>query len=294
VRRSRAILLGLLTVAVTFGPVRSAWAFSGVVRDVPFFTTSHGLTLTLDVYESGLSRYTPSIILVHGGGWSVGDKSQMGDGTAATIAASGFTVFVPNYELDLKPDRCALCIGSPSYPFAVQDIQAVQPWLLTHAARYGGIAKTGAHSRVGAVGTSAGGEIAGMVAMLTNSGGAPIRVVAEWSGPNDMLFFRDPGAISAVTRYLGCDRTTCRATWKDASALHHVTAGSVPFYMSNGELDPIVPPGDAAEMYDALTARGITAQTHTVFGSDCHARKCLDADPSIWPETLAFLHAALG
>jgi len=133
-----------------------------------------------------------------------------------------------------------------------------------------------------------------MVAMLTNSGGAPIRVVAEWSGPNDMLFFRDPGAISAVTRYLGCDRTTCRATWKDASALHHVTAGSVPFYMSNGELDPIVPPGDAAEMYDALTARGITAQTHTVFGSDCHARKCLDADPSIWPETLAFLHAALG
>ena len=58
--------------------------------------------------------------------------------------------------------------------------------------------------------------------------------------------------------------------------------------------DPIVPPGDAAEMYDALTARGITAQTHTVFGSDCHARKCLDADPSIWPETLTFLHAALG
>lgn len=247
-------------------------ALALVIPDVPYRTVGD-VTLTLDVHSNGPG---PAVILVHGGAWRDGDKSAVSD-TAEDFAAEGFVVFNVNHRLSCKSPEpiCGFV-----HPAASRDVKAAVEWVRRHGIEYGVI------GGIGIVGTSSGGNLAGMVAGLR--GDRPDAVVA-WSGTMTM----QANPADATEQYIGCSFEACPEKWAQASPITHVDARSSPLYLSSGELDPLTPPWEQQAMVDALLAVGVEASSHIVPDSGCHGRGCLVKDPTIWSETVEFLHSHL-
>jgi acetyl esterase/lipase len=113
----------------------------------------------VDVYEppasadsstipvSGLNR--PAIMVIHGGAWHSGDKSQVSL-VATQFAAEGYVAFAPNYSL----------APAVEFPAPILDLQACLRFLRTNYSELG-IDPT----RIGAWGESAGGYLGTMLAL---------------------------------------------------------------------------------------------------------------------------------
>jgi len=107
--------------------------------------------LSLDIYTPASYDVHPVIVMIHGGGWSGGDKDTL---EVAGIKSEFFTnngfVFVSiNYQV------------SPQvlYPVPVQDVAAALAWVTLHISDYGGDP-----GQLYVMGHSAGGQLAALVA----------------------------------------------------------------------------------------------------------------------------------
>ncbi|MFN8038196.1 MAG: alpha/beta hydrolase [Acidimicrobiales bacterium] len=304
----RAVLLGALGAAVVLlvaGPT-AAVAGGGGSSTVPptslpmptgpgaptlqadvTYGRAGGQTLLLDVYQpatAGTNR--PAVVLIHGGGWQVGDKSSA-QPEAVALAQAGFVAFAPNYRLD-APDP---------WPAELQDVQQAVRWVQDNAATYG-VDPT----RIGAFGGSAGGNLA-MLLGTSGVGGSnrpPVRAVVSWSGPSDLVSLSptnlssngveargsvpganrpaacgsDPNCVgvidpSVVAAYIGCTVTQCPAQYRAASPVFHVTSSTPPMQLVSS-VEDLVPITQAQEMADQLTRAGVSAQMLAVPG-DAHA-----------------------
>jgi acetyl esterase/lipase len=104
--------------------------------------------LSLDIYgpEDGTTR--PVMIFVHGGAWSLGDKSQV-DLKPDFFVRSGFIFVSVNYRL------------SPAYPFPAQaeDVASAVVWVYSNIEKYGGDP-----AKIFMMGHSAGAHLVALVA----------------------------------------------------------------------------------------------------------------------------------
>ena len=121
-RRARVVVVlflfaSLLLVAPTSGlPSRDAGVT--VTRDV-VYRTIDGERLTLDVYvPAATTRRRPAILLVHGGSWREGDKSDFTE-DGMKLAQLGYAAFSINYRL----------APAHPYPAAVDDVEAAVGWV---------------------------------------------------------------------------------------------------------------------------------------------------------------------
>src|SRR5436190_12031384 len=90
-----------------------------------------GESLKLDAYVPEGSGPFPTVILVHGGGWTGGDKSGgPKKGYMAPmhepLQRAGFAWFSINYRL----------APAYRYPACIEDIETAIRWVKTHAAEY--------------------------------------------------------------------------------------------------------------------------------------------------------------
>jgi acetyl esterase/lipase len=92
----------------------------------------------------------PVLIQVHGGGWTIGDKSQQGLILMNRMAARGWVCVAMNYRL------------APKHPFPAQieDVKRAIAWTREHIASYGGDP-----SYLVITGGSAGGHLASLAAL---------------------------------------------------------------------------------------------------------------------------------
>ena len=206
-----------LTVTVAAGvtaavaaPVGAAGAQAGATAtevDVVYRTVD-GEQVRADVYlPAGSSTDRPAVLLLHGGGWEGGDKSEL-EWAGAALADLGYVAVSANYRL------------APEHPFpaAVDDVRAAVRWLRApeQQERYGIDPKL-----IGAAGSSAGGHLVGMLAAMGHGRrdrGSRIAVGVSWSGPMDL---RKPAADvdhgrasstgNGVPIMLGCTRRDCPA-----------------------------------------------------------------------------------
>ena len=83
-------------------------------------------TLLLDVfYPKDTSKRYPAVLLVHGGGWQSGDRSQQIP-MAQEIAKSGFVAATIEYRL--SPEA--------QYPAAIFDLKSAVRWLRANCEKY--------------------------------------------------------------------------------------------------------------------------------------------------------------
>jgi acetyl esterase/lipase len=141
------------------------------------YGTADGVSLLMDVYSptTGTPPY-PGIILVHGGGFYSGDKSDPNMVRASKIfAALGYVAFNINYRL------------APAYPYPAADEDAQQAVIFarTNAGRF-----NVDPARLAIAGSSAGSTIGAWVGLVGTGPldtGSRVAAIVTWSGALDLV-----------------------------------------------------------------------------------------------------------
>jgi len=217
----------------------------------------------LDIYPA--EAPSPAVIIVHGGGWTRGDK-QLPEirESSLRLQERGFAVFSINYRL-ADDDR-------PGEPMQSEDVALAVSWILDNGAQYGADA-----SGIRLLGGSSGAQLVSLAGQKINAARpGVIRGVVAMSGPMDFVRIVEGNLdLSARDRdgktvpiYLGCRLAECTIEqMQGPSPIYNITATTPPFLIVNSD-DEIVPVEQAQAMHDALTAAGRTSTLRIVPGQD--------------------------
>lgn len=219
------------------------------------------------------SEPRPTVIVIHGGSWMRGDKSNLNwRSVCQWFASEGFVAVSVNYRL----------APTSTFPAQLDDMQQVVRWLRDDAqvSRY-----NLDPDRIGAFGGSAGGNLAALLG-TTGSGdwnsGTRIAAVAELSGPTDI---REPipttdsynQAFDQVQlAYLGCTDFSQCPTAAAASPITLVDETDPPFFVGHS-VDEFIPLSQSDTFVSELRDAGINTTYVTVEGT-LHSIAMLDAD----------------
>jgi acetyl esterase/lipase len=230
------------------------------------FATVDGKRLYLDIYlpgsaasrsPSGTATLAAPVVMIHGGGYSLGERSD-GIRWDRWFAARGYTVFDVDYRLD----------PPVTWNLAAPDVACAMAWVASHANDY--------HispDRMLITGQSAGGGLAMQVAyglgdgtVTSSCGGAvpqPKAVFALYP-PDDfaMAWNLDTGLapVSAHvfnTGYLGGSPEQFPERYRVTSPVFHVRPGLPPTLIAAGAVDHLVPVAGHADMVVKLHAAGV-------------------------------------
>jgi acetyl esterase/lipase len=226
------------------------------VEEHVVFGTGGGRELHCDVFlppQPGTGR--TAILLVHGGGWMHGDRSQL-RGYGILLARLGFVCMASEYRLS----------GEAVWPAQIHDVKTALRWLRANAERLG------VHpDRIAVSGNSAGAHLALMLAGLPDGelegdGGNPgvsTQVAAAVAiYPPTELRVRHPQ--DAIGLLLG--GAVDRGVEDEASPIRYVHPGYPPTMLVHGNADEVVPVEASFAMYRALVEAGAPAELHVYDG----------------------------
>ena len=251
--------------------------------------------LALDLALPASSGPHPIVLVFHGGGWSAGERAHVRD-DIATLAGLGYAGAAIDYRL---------VDGSRgTSPAAVADARCAVRYLRRRADELGLDAE-----RMGALGYSAGGQIAlmlgtasdvaGLDGGCSDTGTSPaIRAAIGYFPPVDMRpeaeFSR--AADQVITRFLGVTRRRDPRAAALASPLVHVDGGDAATLLVHGTEDNVVPVGQSRMMRAALARVGVPVTFVEIPGAR-HGFRLFGRGARVRPGTctsLAFLQATLG
>jgi acetyl esterase/lipase len=213
--------------------------------------------LLADAYIPPGSGPFPAIIYVHGGAWREGSRTQL-QKVIRPLAADGYMGFAIDY--DLTPT---------TFPTAFVECQRAVVYLREHAEEF----KVDPN-RIAIAGSSAGGELAALVALLPHgvAGQSGLRSEDDAHVSAAIIFngVLDLRPLSSsrdfVPPYVGgpCEQReeVCRA----ASPLQQVHSGAPPFYVGHGTKDEVVPFEQAQQFSSALEKAHVPVTFHIAEG----------------------------
>ncbi|RDB07042.1 pectinesterase family protein [Runella aurantiaca] len=219
--------------------------------------------LELDVFypKAKTTKPRPTVLIIHGGGWRSGDRSQHIP-LAQKLAERGFVAVTVEYRLSTE----AL------YPAAVYDLKAAVRWLRANAKKY-----TIDVDKIAALGFSAGGQLA---ALLGSTNGLPkfegelgnaafsskINAIVDLDGTLAFIHPEsgegdDSKSISAATYWFGYNKTQNPELWNEAGALQHVDKNTPPILFINSSVNRMHAGRD--EMRRKMDALGRYSEVHS-------------------------------
>lgn len=241
------------------------------------FGTGGGRDLRCNVYvppQPGPNR--PAILLVHGGGWTTGDRTQL-HGYGILLGRIGFVCVACEYRLS----------GEALWPAQIHDVKAALRWMRANAGRLGIDP-----DRIAVSGNSAGGHLALMLAGtpgipdFEGDGGNPgvptgVAACVAYYAPTQLYDPGDTAAAGPLGFLFGKGYPTEVA--QAASPLAYAGATFPPTLLITGNQDELVAPGASFSMYRALVDAGASAEIH-VYADAPHA---FDATPEFGRQTAA-------
>ncbi len=185
--------------------------------------------LHLDAYYKKGKKPQPAVILIHGGGWKSGNKSQMKI-FAQEIASKGYSCFSIEYRL--SPEA--------QFPAAIFDVKNAIKYIKANAKKF-----NVNPDKVAVLGCSSGGQMAALIGTTNNnlefespSGineNASVQAIIDLDG---ILAFKHPeseeGKVASL--WLGGSFDEKPEIWKQASALNHVSASTPPILFINSDM----------------------------------------------------------
>lgn len=222
-----------------------------VVRDVTFTPDGWPQQLRADVYVPRGDGAWPGVLLIHGGGWSSGDREQV-QGIAERLAKRGFVAFNTTYRL------------APQYrfPAALEDVQLALRFMQDNAAQF-----RMRPERIGAFGYSAGAHLAAMLGTLSPGDAlfAEPRVAAVVAGgtPSDLSKFKG-GKL--VPQFLGTTLQENPEAYRHASPVTTISRDDPPFFVYHGGSDLLVSMDHAEDLHAALLAAGVRSELFILRG----------------------------
>jgi acetyl esterase/lipase len=225
---------------------------------------SQNIAQKLDLYLPAATGPYPTVLLIHGGGWVIGDKQGYKTGQILeALLSRGYAVAAINYRLS----------GVAKYPAQIQDVKAAVRWVRANAGKY----KINPE-KIGAWGSSAGGHL---TALLATSGGvnaledfslsdakqsSSIKAAVDWFGPTDFLQMDAQTAAqncgigghdlanSPESMLMGFPIKKQPEKVQLANPITYISTDDPPMYIAHGMNDCTVPRGQSQILYDAIVA----------------------------------------
>lgn len=260
--RRLAVLFPLCAAAALAQGMDSVriWNQYSVTPNVTYLTANN-FEAKLDIYRRrGIDTPLPTVISIHGGGWTGGTKEATSLFVLPYLEA-GFNVVNVEYRLA----RVSLA------PAAVEDCRCALKWVIGHAKEYG--IDT---SKLILTGGSAGGHLSLITGMLPESAGLDrycvagaepqVAAIVNWYGITDVADLLDgPNRKSYAVAWLS-SMTDREAIAKRVSPLTYVREDLPPILTIHGDADPTVPYTHALRLREALNKAGVPNQLLTVPG----------------------------
>ena len=206
----------------------------------------------MDIYlpPNRTTTTTRVIIMIHGGAWNQGDKSDM-------------TQFVDTFKSRL-PDCAVININyrlatTPSTLFPTQelDVKAAFQFVLDHSTEYA------ISQKIILLGASAGAHLA---LLQGNKYSTPIRpkAIVSLFGPTDMTdMYNNPAnplVPAGLVSVIGKTPTQDPAIYSSSSPVNYVTSLSPPTILLHGGVDPLVKYTQSLTMKNLLQNAGVINQ----------------------------------
>ncbi len=231
----------------------------GPAAGCPGLDDGCGGSQQVDIYRSDEPGPNPVIVYFHGGGFVGGDKVGAISEYLNAARDAGWDIVSVNYRLTTPDDANA-------FPAAVSDAKRVVRWVKANAD-----AQDWDAGNVAAMGHSAGGNLAGMLAVTADEPGleasdlpadlaatdsSVIGVVALNPVSDLTLFGANPDWTEAMEHYLGCTGD-CTAAFQQGSVQTHVDAGSAPMIAMHGAKDLLAAPVQGVLVQDQYNRKGV-------------------------------------
>jgi len=227
----RNITIGLLTTII-LGMAGPGWAEEpapGTLSQDVEFARVGDVSLTLDAFVPAGKGPFPTCIIVHGGGYTKGDKTSYVKPLFAPLSQAGFAWFSINYRL----------APAHRWPACVEDVRAAIAWVKAHADQY--------HvdvNRIALIGESAGAHLAAF-AVVGGPKESQVAAVVPFYGAFDReLQTRHFNRLGASTIALFGVTELNDETWRllrESSVNPLLHSGLPPFLLIHGDQDQQVP-----------------------------------------------------
>ena len=248
-------VLAVATICIAQNPV-SPPANVSLQKDVQYTTVTMPLRMNV-VRPTANTSPLPVVICIHGGGWAAGNKDDMLQ-MCYGLAALGYAAVTVEYRFAPKFN----------YPTQLEDVRAALKYVRTHASEL-----NIDPSRIGAIGGSAGGHLALLLAETNDAGGfltdkagekPALRAAASLSGPTDFTAKLPDAAVQILLSLMGKPLTDATAAYKEASPIFHLNKNCAPMLLVHGDKDELVPYDQATSMIDACKKAGVSAELFTL------------------------------
>lgn len=193
------------------------------------------------------SNSTKVMIMIHGGAWSVGDKTDF------TAFADTIKRRLPDYAIININYRLANAANN-LFPTQENDVKTAVEFIYSKRNDYH------ISDQFVLLGASAGAHLAMLQAYKYAS---PVRAkaVVDFFGPSDMTaMYNDPAPFappSSIAGVVGGTPATHAALYQSSSPLTFIDAQSPPTIIFQGGMDPLVKPSQSTAVRDKLTAANV-------------------------------------
>jgi acetyl esterase/lipase len=263
-RTGAGLIAMVAAVGLGSGSIRGADEPKAATERDIVYAKAGATELKLDVARPAQGEGPfPAVLVIHGGAWRAGTKSDVG-AVAAEFVAHGYVAVAPAYRLCPKE----------TFPAQVHDVKAAVRWIKSNAKKY-----RIDPARIGAIGFSAGGHLALMLGVTGPDdglegdapAGAPdsrIQAVVNYFGPTDLGAKDIPDVSKPLVRdFLGAPAQERPEVAAKASPRSYVSKHDAPMLTFHGTKDPLVPYTQAIELAEAMTAAGVPGRVELLIGA---------------------------
>jgi len=277
----RKIRMISIRAFVLIAALRAGAVFAEDKADIEYGKAG-GESLRLDAHvPDGVGPF-PMVLVVHGGGWGVGDSRKGMEPLLEPLTkARDFTWFSINYRL----------APTNHWPACFEDVQTAIRWVKFHASEY-----KGDPQRLALMGYSAGGELMCLAAVRAKQD-TQAQAVVGFASPTDMVADteRRGGLSKSLQALFGHDAVDdqTRPLLKEMSPINFVKPGLPPFLLIQGDADKTVPYEQSVNFQAKLRENNVPCELITVKGAPHKITDWDKFDPSYREKMVAWLRQKL-
>lgn len=223
------------------------------------YKNTNGRKLYLDAFYNKSQKLQPAVVIIHGGGWKSGNKSDMTD-FAKKITSNGYACFNIEFRLSLEA----------KYPAAIFDVKDAIEYVKTNASKFNVDA-----TKIAVLGCSSGGQMSSLIGTTNGNSNfeendsnsktnSDVQAIIDIDG---ILAFKHPesqeGKIAA--EWLGGTYEEKPLVWQQASPLTHVNSKTPPILFINSQFPRFHAGRD--DMIAILNQNGIYSEVQNIQNS---------------------------
>ena len=205
----------------------------------------------MDIYlpAGRATDFTKTMILIHGGAWSSGDKSDFNQYVdSLKRRMPHYAIFNINYRLSAG--------GNNVFPAQEMDVKSAIEFIYNKRSDYR------ISDKFVLLGASAGAHLALLQGYKYNSPMKPL-VVVDFFGPTDMTdLYNNPASplipATTIAMIVGATPTSNAALYQSSSPINFVNTQSPKTIILHGGLDPLVRVQQSTSLRDKLQQMGVT------------------------------------